>query len=73
VIPLLGVPVLNREDLAARMVASIDYPVDELLVVVNAENKRPTVDLRQSSADIRCSWQRPFHLVRTVGFVRFRS
>lgn len=43
-IPLLGVPVLNREDLAARMVASIDYPVDELLVVVNAENKRPTVD-----------------------------
>lgn len=43
-IPLLGVPVLNREDLAARMVASIDYPVDELLVVVNAPDKQQTVD-----------------------------
>jgi GT2 family glycosyltransferase len=44
VIPLLGVPVLNREDLAARMVGSVDVPVDELLVVVNAPVKGRVVE-----------------------------
>jgi GT2 family glycosyltransferase len=34
-IPVLGVPILNRADLAARMVRSIDHPVRELVVVVN--------------------------------------
>ena len=50
-IPLLGVPVLNREDLAARMVASIDFPVDELLVVVNAPVKQPVVDVLTAAVD----------------------
>ena len=48
-IPLLGVPVLNREDLAARMVASIDFPVGELLVVVNAPVKEPVVDVLEQA------------------------
>lgn len=51
-IPLLGVPILNREDLAARMVASIDHPVAELLVVVNSPEKPKVVDvLWQAAAD----------------------
>ena len=50
-IPLLGVPVLNREDLAARMVASIDHDVDELLVVVNAAVKQPVVDALTSAVE----------------------
>lgn len=36
-IPVLGVPILNRPDLASRMVRSIDYPVRELVVVVNGD------------------------------------
>lgn len=50
-IPLLGVPILNREDLAARMVGSVDHPVDELLVVVNAPVKQPTVDVLSAAVD----------------------
>lgn len=50
-IPLLGVPVLNREDLAARMVASIDHPVAELLVVLNADDKAPGVIQIGKAAD----------------------
>ena len=50
-IPLLGVPVLNREDLAARMVASVDHPVEELLVVVNAPNKMPALEQVGDAAD----------------------
>lgn len=44
-IPLLGVPVLNREDLAVRMVESVDYPVDELLVVLNMKDKDTALSL----------------------------
>jgi len=50
-IPVLGVPILNREDLAARMVASIDFPVEELLVVVNAPVKQPVVDALTAAVD----------------------
>lgn len=50
-IPLLGVPVLNREDLAARMVESVDHPVEELLVVVNAQNKMPALERIGDAAD----------------------
>lgn len=34
-IPVLGVPVLNRPDLLDAMIASIDAPVDRLLVIDN--------------------------------------
>jgi len=51
VIPLLGVPVLNREDLAARMVRSVDHPVNELLVVVNASDKEKVVGTIREAAD----------------------
>lgn len=50
-IPLLGVPILNREDLAARMVESIDYPVGELLVVANARDKAPIIVALGKAAD----------------------
>lgn len=35
VIPVLGVPTLNRADLLARMITSIDYPVGHLVIVDN--------------------------------------
>lgn len=38
VIPLLGVPTLTRHDLCDRMLASIDYPVQDLLVIDNKPN-----------------------------------
>ena len=34
-IPLLGVPTLTRHDLCDRMLASIDYPVQDLIIVDN--------------------------------------
>lgn len=36
-IPVLGVPVLNRGDLAARLLDSVDAPVGETVVVLNGE------------------------------------
>ena len=57
-IPMLGVPVLNREDLAARMDASIDHEVDELLVVVNAATKQPVVDVITNAVDANGSVSR---------------
>jgi GT2 family glycosyltransferase len=39
-IPVLGVPVLNRGDLAARMMSSVDVPVDEALVILNGESEQ---------------------------------
>jgi hypothetical protein len=37
-IPLLGVPVLNRGDLLARMIDSIDYPIDKLAIIQNGND-----------------------------------
>jgi len=34
-IPLLGVPTLTRHDLCDRMLASIDYPVQDLMIIDN--------------------------------------
>lgn len=38
-IPVLGVPTLSRHDLCDRMLASIDYPVQDLIVIDNAPNE----------------------------------
>lgn len=35
-IPVIGVMVYNRPDLLERMIASIDYPVEQLVVILNA-------------------------------------
>jgi glycosyltransferase involved in cell wall biosynthesis len=37
-IPVLGIPHYNRPDLLDRCVASIDYPVDKLVIVQNGKN-----------------------------------
>lgn len=37
-VPVLIVPVLNRYDLLCRMVRSIDYPVDRLIIVDNGDS-----------------------------------
>jgi FkbM family methyltransferase len=41
-IPLLGTLVLNRGDLLERMVASIDYPVDKLVIIQNSSDAEVT-------------------------------
>jgi hypothetical protein len=38
-IKLLSVPVLNRYDLLENMIESIDYPIDEILIVNNGKTK----------------------------------
>ena len=44
-IPVLGVPVLNRGDLAARMLGSVDVPVEQQLVVLNGDADRTRQEL----------------------------
>jgi GT2 family glycosyltransferase len=62
-IPVLGVPVLNRADLAARMVRSIDHPVRELVVVVNGPEDEiiPLIrDAVETNPNIlKVLWSRP--------------
>lgn len=43
-IPVLGVPVLNRPDLLSRMVASIDYPVKNLVFIDNANRENSEIN-----------------------------
>jgi hypothetical protein len=41
-IPVLGFATLKRFDLADRLLASIDYPVEHLVIVNNSGSVRPT-------------------------------
>lgn len=56
-IPVLGVPVLNRGDLAARMLASVDVPVAQQLVVLNGDADRT----RQELAEFPVTYIDPGH------------
>lgn len=42
-IPILGIPILNRGDLLERLIESIDYPVELLYIVDNSEGKDDSV------------------------------
>lgn len=62
-IPVLGVPVLNRPDLLSRMLASIDVPVDRLVIVDNGdctgdlpERYWPAVTVPPSNLGVAASW-----------------
>lgn len=48
-IPVLAIPVINRADLLARCIRSIDYPVDEILVINNGRDVAVASILRQLS------------------------
>jgi len=37
-IPVVGIPVLNRADLLVRLIRSIDYPVEKLVIVDNGDD-----------------------------------
>jgi len=39
VVPLLGIPVLNRGDLLARCLDSIDYPVERIVIINNGTDE----------------------------------
>ena len=62
-IPVLGMPVLNRADLAARMVRSIDHPVAELVVIVNGPEHDivpPIRDAAEANPNVASVlWSRP--------------
>ncbi len=53
-IPVLGIPHYNRPDLLARCIASIDYPVEKLVIVNNGPDRVDNV---------------PEHIVDPVGHV----
>ena len=36
-VPVLGLPIINRPDLMFRMLRSVDFPVDTLLIVHNRD------------------------------------
>ena len=38
-IPVLGIPILNRADLLRRCIDSIDYPVDQLVIINNGREQ----------------------------------
>lgn len=40
-IPILGVPILNRPDLLAEMLATVDHPVGQLIVIDNGDVVEP--------------------------------
>jgi GT2 family glycosyltransferase len=61
-IPNLIVPVLNRYDLLERMLASIDYPVRDLLVVDNNPNHRGKSERPKTVQNLR--W---LHLPSNLG------
>jgi GT2 family glycosyltransferase len=42
-IPILGVPILNRGDLLLRLIQSIDYPVENLIIIDNSNGKDQSV------------------------------
>jgi GT2 family glycosyltransferase len=46
-IPVIGIPVLNRADLLLRMVRSIDYPVDKLIIINNGDDAGVSAILNQ--------------------------
>jgi len=52
-IPVLGVPILNRGDLLLRQFNSIDYPVDCLHIVINYVGNTPDASVTQAVSQIQ--------------------
>jgi glycosyltransferase involved in cell wall biosynthesis len=50
-IPVLGIPVLNRGDLLLRCVGSIDYPVGRIITVVNGDDESVAVAIEKLRAN----------------------
>ena len=46
-IPVLTIPVLNRFDLLRQSLATIDHPIDEILIINNSGNSAETAGLRE--------------------------
>lgn len=67
VIPVLGVPVLNRGDLAARMLGSVDALVGETLVILNGEPD----ETRAALASFPVTFADPAHNLGVAGSWNF--
>jgi GT2 family glycosyltransferase len=68
-IPVLGIPVLNRGDLLLRCIRSIDYPADRLVIVNNGDD--PSVaailDQLQMTGDLPLAIFKPLHNLGCAG------
>lgn len=62
-IPILGIPILNRWDLLLRCVRSIDYPVNALMVIQNGSDDPDA--MRELLAILQTVPVNHFHHVRT--------
>lgn len=51
-IPVMIIPVLNRFDLLDKSLKSIDYPIDEILIINNSGNDDETKDIKQNNPNL---------------------
>jgi GT2 family glycosyltransferase len=51
-IPVMIIPVLNRFDLLEKSLASIDYPIDEILIINNSGDDSNTDGLKEKFDDL---------------------
>lgn len=69
-IPLLGIPVLNRGDLLLRCLKSIDFPIGEIVIINNGRDPSVANAIRKFLLDLRLRvhenytivWDRPDNL-----------
>jgi GT2 family glycosyltransferase len=51
-IPVMIIPVLNRFDLLDKSLKSIDYPIDEILIINNSGNDDETKDIKENNPNL---------------------
>lgn len=51
-IPVMIIPVLNRFDLLDKALKTIDYPINEILIINNSGNDDETKDIKQNNPNL---------------------
>jgi GT2 family glycosyltransferase len=51
-IPVMIIPILNRFDLLDNSLKSIDYPIDEILIINNSGNDDETKDIKENNPNL---------------------
>ena len=69
-IPVLGIPVLNVPKLVARLVSSINAPVDKLVFIHNRDEGQPNAELAQTLQRIQTARPRNINSVHIHTFRR---
>lgn len=55
-IPILGVPVMNRVDLISRLIGSIDFPIQQLVFVHNMDDGQPNSEVSHFLTKVWSPW-----------------